>query len=430
MQITERQIQTTILDLLEEMTQDWDLELDGSISLTDKLIANLNFSSVDFVQLFVAIEDEFGQKLGFHELIMPDDKYVDDLSASQIVSFVDRKLNSKTETKKEQIEPIPTAAVTASDRLDAARIAQFKQAIPAPPKPNLNATDKNPPAIFVFSPSRSGSTLLRVMLAGHPQLFVPPELHLLYFENLQIRKTALSNELNLHLLNGTIQSIAELQGCSIEAAEKIMAEYEEQNLSTKEFYGVLQKSLGERILVDKTPSIAYHVDLLKQAEAQFSDPLYIHLVRHPYATIRSFENAKMDRLLPFMQSSNFSRREYAELAWLVCHQNISELLQNIPQNRQIRVKFEDLVGQPQTTIEGICNFLNLDFHPDMLEPYKDKERRMTDGVENVANMSGDLKFYLHKDIEAETAYRWQKYHTVDFLSDTSLNLAKFLGYTE
>jgi ribosomal protein S13 len=138
----------------------------------------------------------------------------------------------------------------------------------------------------------------------------------------------------------------------------------------------------------------------------------------------------MDRLLPFMQSIDFSRREYAELAWLVCHQNILELLQDIPQNRQIRVRFEDLVGQPQTTIEKICNFLNLDFHSDMLEPYKDKERRMTDGVENVANMSGDLKFYLHKDIEAETAYRWQKYHTVDFLSDMSLELAKSLGYTE
>lgn len=429
MQVTEQQIQSTILDLLEEMTQDWDLEIDESISLTDKLIANLNFSSVDFVQLFVAIEDEFGRKLGFNELIMPDDKYVDDLSVSQIVSFVEQKLNSKTETKKGQIEPIPTAAAIASDRLNAAKVAQFKQSIPKPPKPDLNAADKNPPAIFVFSPSRSGSTLLRVMLAGNPQLFVPPELHLLYFENLQIRKAALTNELNLHLLNGTIQSIAKLRGCSIEAAEKMMGEYEEQNLSTKEFYRLLQQWLGEKILVDKTPSIAYHVDLLRQAEAQFTNPLYIHLVRHPYGTIRSFENAKMDRLLPFMQSSNFSRREYAELAWLVCHQNILELLQDIPANRQILVKFEDLVSQPQTTSERICNFLNLDFHPDMLEPYKDKERRMTDGVENVANMSGDLKFYLHKEIEAETAYRWQKFHTVDFLSDMSWKLAKSLGYT-
>lgn len=429
MQVTEQQIQSTILDLLEEMTQDWDLEIDESISLTDKLIANLNFSSVDFVQLFVAIEDKFGRKLGFNELIMPDDKYVDDLSVSQIVSFVEQKLNSNTESKKEQIEPIPTAAAIASDRLNAAKVAQFKQSIPTPPKPDLSATDKNPPAIFVFSPSRSGSTLLRIMLAGHPQLFVPPELHLLYFESLQIRKAALTNELNLHLLNGTIQSIAKLRGCSIQAAEKMMAEYEEQNLSTKEFYGLLQQWLGEKILVDKTPSIAYHVDLLRQAEAQFTNPVYIHLVRHPYATIRSFENAKMDRLLPFMQSSNFSRREYAELAWLICHQNILELLQDIPANRQILVKFEDLVSQPQTTIERICNFLNLDFHPDMLEPYKDKDRRMTDGVENVANMSGDLKFYLHKDIEAETAYKWQKYHTVDFLSDISSELAKSLGYT-
>jgi len=33
----------------------------------------------------------------------------------------------------------------------------------------------------VLSPPRSGSTLLRVMLGGHPQLFAPPELELLSF---------------------------------------------------------------------------------------------------------------------------------------------------------------------------------------------------------------------------------------------------------
>lgn len=39
---------------------------------------------------------------------------------------------------------------------------------------------KNPnPIAFILSSPRSGSTLLRVMLAGHPGLYSPPELHLL-----------------------------------------------------------------------------------------------------------------------------------------------------------------------------------------------------------------------------------------------------------
>ena len=44
---------------------------------------------------------------------------------------------------------------------------------------------------------RTGSTLLRVMLAGHPHLFAPPELNLLPFESMgrrgrQIDETGLS----------------------------------------------------------------------------------------------------------------------------------------------------------------------------------------------------------------------------------------------
>ena len=49
---------------------------------------------------------------------------------------------------------------------------------------------KNPPAIFILSPMRSGSTLLRIMLAGNPRLFSPPELQLLQFETLAERKAA------------------------------------------------------------------------------------------------------------------------------------------------------------------------------------------------------------------------------------------------
>ena len=53
---------------------------------------------------------------------------------------------------------------------------------------NNNSLNKNKPAIFVLSPPRSGSTLLRVILGGHSQLFAPPELYLLCFNNLQAKK--------------------------------------------------------------------------------------------------------------------------------------------------------------------------------------------------------------------------------------------------
>ena len=47
--------------------------------------------------------------------------------------------------------------------------------------------DDLPAAAFVLSSVRSGSTLLRVMLAGHPDLFCPPELHLLPYADMRER---------------------------------------------------------------------------------------------------------------------------------------------------------------------------------------------------------------------------------------------------
>src|SRR5690606_29517854 len=39
--------------------------------------------------------------------------------------------------------------------------------------------------VFILCSPRSGSTLLRVMLAGHPDLFAPPELHLLHHRSMR-----------------------------------------------------------------------------------------------------------------------------------------------------------------------------------------------------------------------------------------------------
>jgi hypothetical protein len=144
--------------------------------------------------------------------------------------------------------------------------------------------------------------------------------------------------------------------------------------------------------------------------------------------IRSFEDAKMDQLLPFMQSNEFTRQQYSELAWLVCHQNIVNFLQDIPNQRKLRIKFEDLVVTPRIICLQICDFLGVNFEEKMLNPYADKQQRMTDGVKNASRMSGDLKFHLHRQIEPNIAFRWRKFHQADFLSDLTWELAKFFDY--
>jgi Phosphopantetheine attachment site. len=92
MQLKETQIQSNIIEILKDITQEWGIDIDDINSGT-KLVEDLGFVSVDIIHLVVSIEEHFKQKLGFNELLMQDGKYVDDLSIDKLASFVSRKLN-------------------------------------------------------------------------------------------------------------------------------------------------------------------------------------------------------------------------------------------------------------------------------------------------------------------------------------------------
>ncbi|HEY9711774.1 MAG TPA: acyl carrier protein [Oculatellaceae cyanobacterium] len=91
MPLTASQVQSDIVGILKDITQEWELDF-NDINPETNLVADLGFSSIDIIQLVVAIEEHFKQKLGFNELLMNDGQYVDDLSIEELVSFVSRKL--------------------------------------------------------------------------------------------------------------------------------------------------------------------------------------------------------------------------------------------------------------------------------------------------------------------------------------------------
>jgi amino acid adenylation domain-containing protein len=317
-----------------------------------------------------------------------------------------------------------SGAEVPAGRISAAEVARFRNLIVSP-RPTL--AEKNPPAIFVLSPPRSGSTLLRVMLGGHPKLFAPPELELLGFSTLAERRAAFPGR-DSFWLEGAIRAVMEIHGCGPEEAKALMEELEEHGLTTAEFYGRMQSWLGGRILVDKTPSYALDLEVLRRAEEVCSEPFYIHLIRHPYGMIRSFEEAKLDQIF-FRREHSFSRRELAELIWLTSQENIVEFLQEIPANRQHRVRFEELLREPEAVLRGICDCLGLDYHPAMAEPYQQSPARMTDGPHAESRMLGDVKFHQHAGIDREVAERWRELAAEDFLGNVTWQMAERLGYS-
>jgi acyl carrier protein len=424
-------IQSAVAEIITEMLSELDLESDDPIRSPTRLIADLGFASVDFIQLIVQLEGHFQRKFGFHDLIMPNGHYVEDLTVGELIAFLQNRLEgsiscppSIPSTQLPSLSKRPGPVLTPKD------LSSFRALQPSPGAWGKfpEASVRNRPAAFILSAPRSGSTLLRVVLAGNPRLFAPPELHLLNYVTMSQRRAALSNALNEHLLTGTIRAIMRLRSCSAEEAEEILRCCEDRAMPTHDFYTLLQELIGERLLVEKTPIYSIHPEILRRAEESFDSPLYVHLVRHPCGMIRSFEDAKIEQLIPFMRESNFSRRQLAELTWLVANENVTQFFVAVPPERWLRVRYEDLVREPQASLQRICDFLGVPFVSEMLDPYEDLDSRMTGGVHSVSEFSGDLKFHLHSRIEPQAADRWRKHDSEDSLSVMSRSLATSFGY--
>jgi len=321
---------------------------------------------------------------------------------------------------KTAIAPVPR------QKINSQHVAYFQNLIRAK-LPMATGRDghskKNPRAIFILSPYRSGSTLLRVVLGGHPKVFAPPELELLAFDTLQQRKDAFAGRYSFWR-EGAVRALMQVKSIAAKEAIAMMAELEASQTTTQQFYRLLQ---GDRILVDKTPSYTLNIETLQRAESYFDNPLYIHLLRHPYGVIRSCEEIKLEQVF-LVEEHPFSGRELGELVWLLAHQNIIKFLRQVPPERQYQISFEDLVRQPQSTVENLCNFLGVEFHPEMLEPYKEKQQRMTDGLTDMSRMVGDVKFHQHQGIDPQVAESWQQASLFDELGDETWQLAESLGY--
>lgn len=83
-----------VVGILEEMTSDWDLDFAGGITEGTRLVEDLGFESIDVVQLVAAIEERFGRRgLPFHELLMKDENYVDEIEVAQIVRFLEKHIS-------------------------------------------------------------------------------------------------------------------------------------------------------------------------------------------------------------------------------------------------------------------------------------------------------------------------------------------------
>ena len=91
--LTSEAILADLVSILEDMTADWDLGLEGPIGPDTKLVAELGFESIDVVQLIV--DDQLLAMRGNTDNItcLAFSRYVDEILVRDCVAFLHRHLN-------------------------------------------------------------------------------------------------------------------------------------------------------------------------------------------------------------------------------------------------------------------------------------------------------------------------------------------------
>ena len=93
--ITNEAIESALVEIVDDLIQDWGLDLEDGISGSTLLVNDLDFASVDVIQFCVAIEENYSRKFSFQDLLMEDGRYVSDLSIAQITDFIGKKMRAE-----------------------------------------------------------------------------------------------------------------------------------------------------------------------------------------------------------------------------------------------------------------------------------------------------------------------------------------------
>lgn len=181
--------------------------------------------------------------------------------------------------------------------------------------------------VFLLSPVRSGSTLLRVVLNSHPDIRAPHEMHLrtLYvrmgrdFTPGAMRELALDKEELEHLLWDRILHLE------------------------------LERS-GKRVIVDKTPPNTLIWPRLRRC---WPGARYLFLLRHPAAVVSSLVNRRRD---PDLDQIHAEVLEYAE--------HLEEARRELSGHT---VTYEHLTAAPEKATRGICRHLGVEWDGAMLD---------------------------------------------------------------
>lgn len=205
-----------------------------------------------------------------------------------------------------------------------------------------------PAPIFVLSTARSGSTLTRLILDTHPEIYSPSELNL----------GALARSLG--------SAVALLEGEADRPLEESPVVVAHVRAVLSDLLDAYTRRRGKTVWCEKTPRNAHYRDLLA---AVFPDARFICLYRHALdVAISCIDNFRLGFppvLYDYMVRASGDHVQGAVAYWADVTSGLLEFESRHP-DRTFRLRYEDLVGDPEGTLPRLFRYLGLDWDPSLL----------------------------------------------------------------
>lgn len=211
-----------------------------------------------------------------------------------------------------------------------------------------------PPPFFILGVPRSGTTLLTVLLNNHSRLFLD-------------KKAIAIRTLNFR--QRVEQAHKEDPGAGPQVQWKVEAAKDERlndflhwpllddqpGITLRQFveqsFAVLARARGKQVFGDKSPDA---VERLPELLSLFPESKVIVVVRDARPNVLSLVKRQyMPLRVAAQRWKDWNAAAAAALSWL-------------GPDRFLRIRYEDLLREPELTLKTVCTFLGVEFEPEQL----------------------------------------------------------------
>ncbi|WP_165634812.1 sulfotransferase family protein [Thermostaphylospora chromogena] len=253
--------------------------------------------------------------------------------------------------------------------------------------------------IFLLAPPRSCSTVTVAMLAQHPQIYGFPELLLFTAPTVGALLGQRQEDVGLpddwieRRLSGLYRAVAEVHRGSQDPAAIDWARAwlaERAHWPTSRLMRHLVEAVRPRVALEKSPETVTRDGALERCMTAFPDARYIHLTRHPAATVRSMKE-NWRTLFTGLDAEAF--HALCVRAWCLAHLRILRALEKVPPRNRMRIKAEDVLRDPEGALSQVVRRLGLDWNETIAKSVRSPERWRFGGLGPAGRLyGGDWKF--------------------------------------